>query len=166
MTTLVMGGTGFVGMNLVEALLESGEDVVAFGSHDLPPTGREWLARRGGRLRVVRGDIRDRASIDAAFRIGRVDRLWHGAVITAGTEREATDFQTIIDVNLKATATVIEAARDHGVGRIVYPSTNTWISRIAGYRASMEIRSARVLMASTVSTSRIRVWPVSRSMAP
>ena len=125
MTTLVMGGTGFVGMSLVEALLESGEDVVVFDSHDLPPTGRVSLARRGGRLRVVRGDIRDRASVDAAFRMGRVDRLWHGAVITAGTEREGTDFQTIIDVNLKGTATVIEAARDHGVERIVYPSTVT-----------------------------------------
>ena len=37
-------------------------------------------------------------------------------------------------------------------------SRNTWISRIAGYKASMDIKSAMVLMAS-VSTSRI-LWPV------
>lgn len=125
MTVLVTGGNGFVGMNLVEALLERGDEVVIFGMDTLPPGGAKALAPHAKRFRLVRGDVRDRAALDRLFKEHRIDRLFHGAVITAGPDRESRDPHTILDVNLQGTVTVMEAARDHKVGRIVYPSSNS-----------------------------------------
>ncbi|HTP94589.1 MAG TPA: NAD-dependent epimerase/dehydratase family protein, partial [Burkholderiales bacterium] len=68
MTTIVTGAAGFVGLNIVEALLSRGEDVVAFDLAPPPPAARAEFASRPGRLRVVEGDVRDDGALAALFR--------------------------------------------------------------------------------------------------
>ena len=125
MITLVTGATGFVGLNIVEALLERGDEVIAFGQSEMPAAALQDFRRFGKQLEVVRGDVRDRAQVSALFAHRRIDRLVHAAVITAGAEREKSEPHTILDVNIVGTAQVLGAARERDVGRIVYVSSGS-----------------------------------------
>lgn len=122
---LVTGGAGFVGLNLLEALLGRGEAVVAF-SHEaaLPPAAASSFARLPGRLTLIQGDVLDAAALKAVFQAHPIDRIFPFAAITAGPAREAAAPGQIIDVNLKGLIATMEAARDAGgIRRIVLPSS-------------------------------------------
>ena len=123
MSILVTGGAGFVGLNLLEALLGRGESVVAFDSKPLPGAAGEDFAALPGRLHVVTGDVRDRPAIAQAMAAHGVDRLIHAAAVTAGPERDAADPGGIAEINLLGTINALEAAREHGLKRVVYVGT-------------------------------------------
>ena len=120
MTTLVTGGAGFVGMNLVEALLERGEEVVLCDGSVLPPAAERALEPYGKALAVRHGDILDPGFLQSVFSGRRVAQVVHCAAITSGPQREAREPAAIVDVNLNGTIGVLEASRQHGVRRIVY----------------------------------------------
>lgn len=123
-TVLVTGGHGFVGMNLVLELLRRGDEVVVFGQDELPIGVSADLAPHLGRYTHVPGDVRDRTQLRQAFGTRPIGAVIHGAAITSGPERERNDPQLVLDVNLGGTLAVLEAARDHGVSRVVYASSN------------------------------------------
>jgi nucleoside-diphosphate-sugar epimerase len=123
MSVLVTGGAGFVGLNLLEALLGRGESVVAFDATPLPGVAAEDFARLPGRLNVVAGDVRDRSAIARAMAAHGVDRLIHAAAITAGPERDASDPAGIAETNLLGTIHALEAARARGLKRVVHVGT-------------------------------------------
>lgn len=129
MTTLVTGATGFVGNNIVEALLSRGQRVIAFGQGGMPANALAAFARYGDRLRVVEGDVRDGNCVEQLFVEDRIERMVHAAVITAGVARERQDVTAIVDVNVGGTARVLEAARRHGVQRIVHVSSGSAYGR-------------------------------------
>lgn len=124
-SVLVTGGAGFVGLNLLEALLARGEEVVAFGRENaLPPAAATLFATLPGRLTLVQGDVLDAAALRALFQAHKIDRIFPFAAITAGPAREASSPGAIIDVNLKGLIATLEAARDAGgVKRVVLPSS-------------------------------------------
>jgi nucleoside-diphosphate-sugar epimerase len=122
---LVTGGAGFVGLNLVEALLRRGEHVVVFGHEAaLPEPAPARFAALPGRLEVIAGDVQDAAALRAVFAGRRIGRVFPFAAITAGPEREAAEPGAVIDVNLKGMLATLQAARDAGtVRRVVLPSS-------------------------------------------
>jgi len=68
----------------------------------------------------VRGDVRDREAVDRA--VADVDAVVHLAAITgAGTSHEIAE--EVFDVNLVGTETLLEAAVDAGVERLVLASS-------------------------------------------
>lgn len=122
---LVTGGAGFVGLNVTEALLKRGDDVVIFGREALPEAAARAFAPLPGRLAVVQGDVRDAAALRATFAAHRVDRVLPFAAITAGPERESAEPETVLDVNVKGMIATLRAARDAGgVRRVVLPSSS------------------------------------------
>jgi nucleoside-diphosphate-sugar epimerase len=123
MSILVTGGAGFVGLNLLEALLGRGETVVAFDAQPVPAAALEDFAALPGRLHAVSGDVRDREAIVRTMAAHAVDRLIHAAAVTAGPERDATDPGGIAEINLVGTIRALEAARKHGVRRVVHVGT-------------------------------------------
>jgi nucleoside-diphosphate-sugar epimerase len=123
-TALITGGAGFVGLNLAEALLARGDQVVIFGREALPAAAQRHFATLPGRLSVTQGDVRDRVALAGLFRAQPIDLLFPFAAITAGPAREAADPHAIIDVNLNAVLATLEAARDAGgVRRVILPSS-------------------------------------------
>jgi nucleoside-diphosphate-sugar epimerase len=124
-SVLVTGGAGFVGLNLVEALLARGEHVVVFGREAaLPAPAAACFARLRGRIAVVEGDVRDAVALREVFAAHRIDRVFPFAAVTAGPEREAADPHGVIEVNLLGLIRTLEAARDAGgVRRVVLPSS-------------------------------------------
>jgi nucleoside-diphosphate-sugar epimerase len=120
---LVTGGAGFVGLNLVEALLGRGEEVVLFDSGMLPRTAQRALIPHAGQLNVARADVRDAAQANQVFESHRIEFIVHCAAVTSGAAREAREPAIIVDINVNGTLNVLEAARTHGVKRVIYTSS-------------------------------------------
>jgi nucleoside-diphosphate-sugar epimerase len=120
MTVLVTGGAGFVGVNLLEALLERGHEVLAFDATGLPRGAARALGAHASRLHVESGSVLDAPAVDALFGRYRVEHVVHAAAITSGADRESREPASIVDVNLRGTVNVLDAARRHGVGRVIY----------------------------------------------
>ena len=119
MALLVTGGAGFVGLNIVQALLQRAEDeVILFDAVALPAASGLREGHRG--LVVEKGSVLDSARVEALFGRHRIERVIHAAAITSGAAREARDPASIVDVNLRGTINVLEAARNHDVRRVVY----------------------------------------------
>jgi len=123
MAILVTGSTGFVGLNVLEGLLSRGSDVVSFSVTPLPPLALEEFEKLPGALHIVEGDVTDPRQIEAAITTHRVDRVIHGAAITAGFERDASEPQRIAAVNLGGTLNTLAAARKYNIRRFVYIGT-------------------------------------------
>jgi nucleoside-diphosphate-sugar epimerase len=107
---LVTGGSGFVGLNVVEQLRARGEAVVVY---DLEKPRLD--------VPFEQGDVTQ--PLDAVFAKHGVKRVIHLAAITADAERDAREPRRIAEVNLIGTLNVLEAARRHGVERFVHAST-------------------------------------------
>jgi nucleoside-diphosphate-sugar epimerase len=136
MSILITGGSGFIALNLAEVLLKRREEVVLFSRHSPPGIVLQTFQSFEGKLHAVKGDVRDRASLERAFQDYHVDRVFHAAVITANQERERRDFRSIIDVNLLGTAEVLEVSRQADIRRFVYLSSSSVYGRNA-FRSSM-----------------------------
>ena len=113
MRALVTGGAGFIGSNLVDALVARGDEVHVL---DNLSKGRRENVHEAAALHVA--DIRDP---DAVFDETRPERVFHLAAqadVRLSVERPDHD----ADVNVLGTVRVLEAARRHGA-RIVFSST-------------------------------------------
>jgi dihydroflavonol-4-reductase len=117
MKVLVTGGTGFVGLNLVLELLETGATVrvLARPSSNLAPL-LEAVGSRG--VDVARGDLLDPPSLRAA--LAGVEVLYH---VAADYRLWAPDPAVLYRVNVEGTRSLLAAAEAAGVGRIVYTSS-------------------------------------------
>ncbi|MBC7582535.1 MAG: NAD(P)-dependent oxidoreductase, partial [Tardiphaga sp.] len=106
MHILVFGGTGFVGLNIAATMLARGHAVTLYDRAGLPPAAQRAFAVHGDRLRVLQGDVLDRAAVEAAIGAA-VDVIVMGAAITASAERDAADPETILQVNLLAQVPIL-----------------------------------------------------------
>jgi UDP-glucose 4-epimerase len=118
MKILVFGGTGFVGLNIAAALLTRGHAVTLFDRAGLPIAAAKDFVAHAGRLTAIQGDVTDHQAVEAAIAAGH-DAIILGAAITAGPEREASDPETILQVNLLAQTPILIAARRSRVKRII-----------------------------------------------
>jgi UDP-glucose 4-epimerase len=122
MRALVTGGAGFIGSNLVDALLDQGADVDVV---DTLVTGRRsnleaGALDRGARLHEV--DITDAPALNALVADIAPDVIYHlAAQIDVRKSIEDPGFDA--SVNVVGTINVLEAARLAGVGRVVNTST-------------------------------------------
>lgn len=121
MRTLVSGGAGFIGSNLVDALVARGDEVTVID--DLSSGKRENLAGAldaGAELRV--GDIRDRDAVEEAFAAAKPELVFHLAA-QMDVRRSMEDPGFDASVNVVGTANLLDAARRYEVGRFVNTST-------------------------------------------
>ncbi len=125
MTVLITGGAGFVGLNIAEHLLGAGHAVVLYGLEAPPDMATREFDKLPGSLSVQVGDIRDGALLRETMRRHEVDAVVHGAAITAGLAREATQASLIAGVNLGGTIELLEAALHQGVRRVVQLGTGS-----------------------------------------
>lgn len=124
MAVLVTGGAGFVGLNLVEALLARGETVVVFGREALPAPASVAFASLPGKLTVIQGDVRDPAALNAAFAAVKIDAVFPFAAVTSGPAREADDPESVLQVNLLGVLATLRAAHAAKVRRVIVPSSS------------------------------------------
>lgn len=120
---LVTGGAGYVGMNVVETLLELKRPVVLLDAGELTAPIKAALAPHESLVECIRADIRDAAQLDGIFAERCIDGVIHCAAVTAGADREARDPASSVEVNQSGTLNLLMAARKHNVRRFVYTSS-------------------------------------------
>jgi UDP-glucose 4-epimerase len=121
MRSLVTGGAGFIGSNLVDALLARGDEVTVV---DDLSTGRRvnLEAALAAGAELVELDIRDDAKLSALAAERRPEVVFHlAAQIDVRKSLEDPAFDAA--VNVGGTANVVEAARGCDCGRVVFVST-------------------------------------------
>jgi UDP-glucose 4-epimerase len=121
MRALVTGGAGFIGSNLVDALLDRGDEVAVI---DDLSTGRiENLAsaRRRG-IAFHEADITDGARLRKLFAASRPDIVFHLAA-QIDVRKSIKDPAWDASINVGGTINLLEAARQTGVARVVNTST-------------------------------------------
>jgi len=119
--TLVTGGAGFIGSNLVDALLARGDEVTVVD--DLSTGRRENLegALAGGAT-LVEADIREREALEAVAREREPEAVFHLAA-QIDVRKSVADPAWDASINVGGTANVLEAARAAGARRVVFTST-------------------------------------------
>ena len=122
---LILGGAGFVGSNLADAAMSSGEDVIVFDNLSRPGVERNlnWLAaRHGNRLHPIMGDLRDTIAVETAVaEAGSVVHLAAQVAVTSSLSDPLDDF----NVNAAGTVTVLESIRRLAPETpLVFASTN------------------------------------------
>ena len=124
MSVLVTGGTGFVGTHIVAQLASLGERVVALSAEgELDEAARDFLGQAVAKVTCVKADVLDLETLCAVMKEDAVDRVIHGAAVTAIGDLEPEAARQAAVVNVGGTATVLEAARRTEVARFVHLSS-------------------------------------------
>jgi len=116
MRTLVTGGAGFIGSNLVDALVRRGDDVTVLD--DLSTGRAENLA--GSAARLVETSIT--GDLGPVFETARPEIVFHLAA-QVDVRRSVEDPAADLAINGSGTLRVLEAARAAGARHVVYAST-------------------------------------------
>ena len=117
MKILVTGGAGYIGGTVSRILAASGNDVTVYDNfchsqRSVVPDG----------MRLVEGDIADRALIETTLREGPFDGVMHfAALIEAGESMKRPELY--FRANTAATLTLLEAMQATGHQRLVFSST-------------------------------------------
>ncbi len=106
---LVTGATGLVGGSLVKRLLSAGADIVCLVRDWVP---QSELVRSGDieRVKVVRGDVRDRDLLERALGEYEIDTIFHLAaqtIVGIANRNPISTFET----NIQGTWNLLEACR-------------------------------------------------------
>ena len=116
---LVTGGGGFIGSNLVRALLVRGDDVRVLDNF---ATGNRRNLDGLTDVEIVEGDLRSYERVHTAVRGSEV--VYHQGAL-GSVPRSVQDPLTSTAVNVEGTLNVLLAARDEGVRRVVFASSSS-----------------------------------------
>ncbi len=121
---LVTGAGGFIGSHLVEELIKEGAKIKAFVHYNsfnrwgwLDCFSKDFL----GEIEVVTGDIRDYGSVENAIK--NVNIVFHLAALI-GIPFSYYSPESYVNVNIKGTLNILEAARKYNIEKILVTSTS------------------------------------------
>jgi len=118
--SLVTGGAGFIGSNMVRFLLDKGLAVRVLDNFE---TGkRENLAEISDKIELVEGDIRDKETV--AKSVVGADVVYHLAAL-GSVPRSVADPETTHDVNVNGIFNMLQASRQAKVKRFVFASSSS-----------------------------------------
>jgi len=119
---LVTGGAGFIGSNLIESFLNSGNTVVCLDNFS---TGkRENLSSFANNpgFKLIEGDIRNYD--DCLKSVENIDIVFHQAAL-GSVPRSIKDPVTSTDVNIGGFVKMLFAAKESGIKRFIYAASSS-----------------------------------------
>jgi len=121
MRSLVTGGAGFIGSNLVDALLARGDEVVVLDDLSSGRAANLDAAMAAGAT-LVEGDIADPGAVDAAFADAAPELVFHLAA-QIDVRRSVSDPVFDLGLNVGGTINLLEAAVRGEARRFLFTST-------------------------------------------
>lgn len=122
---LLIGGCGFVGVNLAAELRRQGDEVVVLDNLAYSqPQNVEHLGSLGAEVR--QGDVRNPSAVRGEVTAG-VDGVFHLASVV-GIKNYLSSTRDLIDVNILGAANVADACAEAGV-RVLFTSTSEVLGR-------------------------------------
>ncbi len=118
MKAFVTGSTGFLGSNLIQALLERGYEVKALARNQRK--AQKILGHL--KLEVVEGDLDNVAKFSPALE--ECDVLFHTAAYFREYYAPGNHWETLEKLNVNATIDLLTAAEKHGVKRAIHTSSS------------------------------------------
>jgi NADH dehydrogenase len=115
MRIVVTGGTGFIGREVVDRLLDAGGHELTVTTRD-PGRSNPW----GGRVRLLQAFAGDATSLGRAF--ARADVVVHAIQFPNHPVENAAKGLTYLEVDGRGTVTAAKVAKAMGVRRFVYMS--------------------------------------------
>ena len=122
MKILVTGGAGFIGSNLCETLLESGNKIVCLDNFSTGKRENIEYFLSNANFTLIEGDIRDLETCKKA--VENVDYVLHEAAL-GSVPRSIKDPITTNEVNISGFLNMLVASRDAGVKRFVYAASSS-----------------------------------------
>lgn len=119
---LVTGGAGFIGSNLVESLLKSGNTVVCLDNFSTGKRENLKAFENDPNFTLIEGDIRDLQTCQQAVK--DKDIVFHEAAL-GSVPRSIKDPVTSTDVNIGGFVKMLFASKEAGVKRFVYAASSS-----------------------------------------
>ena len=124
MVTLVTGGTGFVGANIVKDLASNGHQVLSLDINGPDKLLKDFLGQAANNITFIQGDIVDAGMLSDFSENHQIEKIVHAAVYTVNREAlEIERSRDVVAINLEGTANVLELARNQRVNRFIYVSS-------------------------------------------
>lgn len=152
MTTLVTGATGFIGSNLVRALVSCGQEVRV-----LHRANSSLISLDGLRVEHVPGDILDEDSVGRAVK--GCERVYH---VAARVDYWRATKQQLFQTNITGTEIVMQACLRANVDRVIHTSSVSAIGlpppgTLGTEDTPFDARSARFAYAESKRMAEVRV---------
>ena len=127
--SLVTGGGGFIGIHLVQQLLERGDTVVGLDNfndyYDVNlKEARAAILDDYENFSMVRIDLADRDAMEALFAQEKFDKVIHLAA-QAGVRYSIENPHSYIESNVVGTLHILEGCRHHDVEHLTYASSSS-----------------------------------------
>lgn len=131
---MITGIGGHLGNTIARELLDRGETVRGFAR-----PGEDVTMLYGDAVSIVRGDVRDRASLQPLF-YGLCDEDEIIFIHCAGIVTIASKYnQSVVDVNVTGTKNVVELCQEHCVKKLVYISSVHALPELPNHAVMSEI---------------------------
>lgn len=123
MKTLIIGGAGFIGSHLCEALLEAGHEVACLDNFSLGNKGNLRRVMNESNFRLFSLDASEPESLKAAFREVQPDYVFHLAAnsdIRASAENPSVEYKN----TYTTTYQILQCMREFSVKKLFFSSTS------------------------------------------
>lgn len=122
MKTVVTGGAGFIGSNLVGVLLEEDYEVIVIDNLSTGKVENIANLQDNEHFKFVKGSVTDLSLLKQVFE--DAESVFHQAAIPS-VQRSVENPQATNEANVNGTLNVLIAARDCGVGKVIYASSSS-----------------------------------------
>jgi UDP-N-acetylglucosamine 4-epimerase len=120
--TLVTGGAGFIGSNLIESLLDAGNNVVCLDNFSTGKRKNLVGFKDNPNFTLIEGDIRNYDDCQKA--VSNIDIVFHEAAL-GSVPRSIKDPVSSTDVNIGGFVKMLFAAKEAGVKRFIYAASSS-----------------------------------------
>ena len=126
---LVSGGAGFIGSHLCDRLIAKGYPIICLDNFNdfYDPSIKEdniLQAQKYAKFTLVRGDILDEELLEQLFSKHRIEKIVHLAAL-AGVRPSIISPTRYVDVDVKGTVCLLEAARKYNIKQFIFGSSSS-----------------------------------------